>query len=60
MTLLIRPTNAADIPAITRIYAHAVTHGTATFELKPPDEAEMLRRFDKLRAGPFPYVLHPG
>ncbi len=57
MTLLIRPTNAADIPAITRIYAHAVTHGTATFELKPPDEAEMLRRFDKLRAGPFPYVV---
>ena len=39
MTLLIRPTNAADIPAITRIYAHAVTHGTATIELKPPDEA---------------------
>ncbi|MEI8274835.1 MAG: N-acetyltransferase family protein [Hyphomicrobiales bacterium] len=57
MTLLIRPTNAADIPAITRIYAHAVMHGTATFELEPPDEAEMLRRFDKLRAGPFPYVV---
>ena len=57
MTLNIRPTIAADIPAITRIYAHAVTHGTATFELEPPDEAEMLRRFDRLRAGPFPYVV---
>ena len=53
----IRPTTPADIPAITRIYAHAVKHGTATFELEPPDEAEMLRRFEKLRAGSFPYVV---
>ena len=53
----IRPTTPADIPAITRIYAHAVLHGTATFELEPPDEAEMLRRFEKLRAGSFPYVV---
>jgi phosphinothricin acetyltransferase len=57
MTLSIRPTLPADIPAITRIYAHAVKHGTATFELEPPDEAEMLRRFDKLRAGAFPYIV---
>jgi L-amino acid N-acyltransferase YncA len=53
----IRPTTTADIPAITRIYAHAVKHGTATFELDPPDEAEMLRRYEKLRAGSFPYVV---
>ena len=53
----IRPTTPADIPAITRIYAHAVKHGTATFELEPPDEAEMMRRFEKLRAGNFPYVV---
>ncbi len=57
MTLSIRPTLTTDIPAITRIYAHAVKHGTATFELEPPDEAEMLRRFDKLRAGAFPYIV---
>lgn len=57
MTLSIRPTLATDIPAITRIYAHAVKHGTATFELEPPDDAEMLRRFDKLRAGGFPYIV---
>ena len=37
------PPRLADIPAITRIYAHAVTHGTASFELEPPDEAEMAR-----------------
>ncbi len=57
MTLSIRPTLASDIRAITRIYAHAVKHGTATFELEPPDEAEMLRRFDKLRARSFPYIV---
>jgi phosphinothricin acetyltransferase len=57
MTLSIRPTLPTDIPAITRIYAHAVKHGTATFELEPPDEAEMLRRFEKLRAGAFPYIV---
>lgn len=53
----IRPTVAADIPAIARIYGHAVLHGTATFELEPPTDDEMMRRFDKLRAGGFPYVV---
>jgi phosphinothricin acetyltransferase len=57
MTLSIRSTTPADIPAITAIYAHAVRTGTATFELEPPDEAEMLRRYEKLRAGPFPYIV---
>ena len=33
MSLAIRPATLADIPAITRIYAHAVEHGTASFEL---------------------------
>ena len=42
--LSIRPATPADIPAITRIYGHAVRHGTASFELEPPDEAEMTRR----------------
>ncbi|MFA6266280.1 MAG: N-acetyltransferase family protein [Pseudolabrys sp.] len=54
---IIRPTTPADIPAITRIYEHAVRTGTATFELEPPTEAEMLRRYEKLRAGPFPYIV---
>jgi L-amino acid N-acyltransferase YncA len=57
MPILIRPTELHDISAITRIYAHAVLHGTASFETEPPDEAEMTRRFDALRAGGFPYVV---
>ena len=35
----IRPATQADIPAITRIYADAVKHGTASFELEPPYDA---------------------
>jgi phosphinothricin acetyltransferase len=54
-TLDIRPTAAADLPAITGIYEHAVRYGTATFELIPPDLTEMTRRFDALMEGGFPY-----
>jgi L-amino acid N-acyltransferase YncA len=53
----IRAAGAADIPAITRIYAHAVCHGTASFELEPPDEAEMARRQRALFEGGFPYLV---
>jgi L-amino acid N-acyltransferase YncA len=52
----IRPATPADIPAITRIYAEAVAHGTASFELEPPDEAEMARRMAALLDGGFPYI----
>ncbi|HWL30502.1 MAG TPA: GNAT family N-acetyltransferase [Xanthobacteraceae bacterium] len=55
--LAIRPVRPADIPAITRIYAHAVRHGTASFELEPPDEAEMTRRMQVLVGGGFPYLV---
>ncbi|MGB7257752.1 MAG: N-acetyltransferase family protein [Pseudolabrys sp.] len=57
MTLTIRPARISDIPAITRIYAHAVAHGTASFELEPPDEAEMARRMKALLDGKFPYFV---
>ena len=51
------PPTPADIPAITRIYAHAVRHGTASFELEPPDEAEMARRQRALFDGGYPYLV---
>jgi phosphinothricin acetyltransferase len=53
----IRPATPADIAAITRIYAEAVRHGTASFELEPPDEAEMARRFRTLVDGGYPYQV---
>lgn len=57
MSLIIHPTTNADIPAITRIYAHAVEQGTASFELEPPSEAEMERRIKALIDSGFPYLV---
>jgi L-amino acid N-acyltransferase YncA len=56
MTIIIRPAKISDIPAITRIYAHAVEHGTASFELTAPDQAEMARRLNDLSGKGFPYL----
>lgn len=53
----IRAATAADLPAITAIYEDAVLHGTATFEIDPPDLAEMTRRFEGLASGGFPYFV---
>ena len=50
--LTIRPSAPADLPAITAIYAWNVLHGTGTFELDPPSEADMTtRRADVLAKG---------
>ena len=56
MTISLRPARTADIPAITRIYAHAVEHGTASFELTPPDQTEMARRMNDLVGRGNPYI----
>jgi phosphinothricin acetyltransferase len=53
----IRPATEADLPSVTEIYQHAVLYGTATFELIPPDLAEMTRRFKALMDGGFPYFV---
>ena len=56
MLPIIRAASSADIPAITRIYDHAVRQGTASFELEPPDEPEMARRHQTLLDGGYPYL----
>lgn len=55
--LILRPSTPADLPAITAIYAEAVQHGTGTFELEPPDEAEMARRRDDVLAKGLPWLV---
>ena len=52
----IRPATEADLPFVTEIYDREVREGTATFELDPPDLAEMTRRFRSLIDGGFPYL----
>jgi L-amino acid N-acyltransferase YncA len=57
MSPAIRAATPADIPAITAIYDHAVRHGTASFELEPPDAAEMARRLATLLGAGYPYLV---
>lgn len=53
----IRSAQPADLPAITEIYRDAVLHGTATYEIDPPDLTEMTNRFHSLTSDGFPYVV---
>ncbi len=55
--LLIRPSTAADVPAIAAIYGWNVLNGTGTFEVDPPDEAEMARRRDDVLAKDLPWLV---
>jgi len=47
----------ADAPAIAAIYAHHVVHGTASFELQPPSEAEMAARLGKVLDAGAPWLV---
>jgi len=55
--MLIRPSTAEDLPAITAIYADAVLHGTGTFELEPPDLSERARRRDDVLSKDLPWLV---
>lgn len=57
MDLLFRPTEDGDIPPITAIYREAVLFGTASYEIEPPDEAEMDRRWRALLATGHPHIV---
>jgi len=54
---MIRPATENDISAITDIYAHHVRNGTSSFEIDPPDVAEMKRRWQSLVEKKFPYLV---
>ena len=56
-TLLLRDSEDSDIPAITAIYGHAVRHGLASFEIDPPDAAEMTARRAKILERGDPYLV---
>lgn len=57
MPLLLRPSTPADLPAITAIYAHAVAHGTGTFELEAPSAEEMARRREAVVDAGWPWLV---
>ena len=56
-SVLVRPSRAEDLPAITSLYGWHVEHGTGTFELEPPDGAEMTRRRDDVLAKGQPWLV---
>jgi phosphinothricin acetyltransferase len=47
------------IPAIRRIYAHHVLHGTGSFETAPPNTQEMLARVKTFSHVDFHLVYRP-
>lgn len=53
----LRVCERGDVAAIAAIYRHAVLTGLASFELEPPDDGEMLRRWEALRGGGYPYLV---
>jgi L-amino acid N-acyltransferase YncA len=57
MNPTLRAAEPRDLAAITAIYAHHVLTGLASFETEAPDEAEMQRRFEAVRAKSFPYLV---
>jgi L-amino acid N-acyltransferase YncA len=54
--LTIRRTVRADLDDISRIYAHHVQTGVATFELDAPDTAEWRRRWQSVSDGGLPFL----
>ncbi|WP_288083212.1 GNAT family N-acetyltransferase [Shinella sp.] len=55
--LAVRQARESDLTAIQAIYAHHVTHGTASFETTPPTTLELAeRRQASLRLG-MPYLV---
>ncbi|WP_374377441.1 N-acetyltransferase family protein [Dongia sp.] len=55
--IAIRAAEAADLPAIARIYARHVQEGLASFEETPPDLGEMTRRWQAIVAAGLPYLV---
>lgn len=55
--LVIRPSAASDVPAITAIYGWNVLNSTGTFELEAPDEAEMGRRREDVLGKGLPWLV---
>lgn len=53
----IRPSQAADMAAITAIYRHHVLKGTGTFEINPPSLEDMTARREDVLSKGLPYLV---
>ena len=57
IAVTIRPATDADMGSVAAIYAHHVRHGSASFEIEPPDVTEMRRRRSDILAKGLPYLV---
>lgn len=55
--LLVRPCLQQDLEAVQLIYAHHVLTGFGTFELEPPNLAQMTERWSRVAANQWPYLV---
>jgi phosphinothricin acetyltransferase len=53
----LRPATPDDVPAIGLIYADHVRRGTGTFEIDPPDDAEIARRMQAIAERGLPWFV---
>jgi phosphinothricin acetyltransferase len=60
MPFELRPAEPSDLPHVLSIYATEVRHGTASFELEPPDLDELARRHAKVRDLGLPWLVAAG
>jgi phosphinothricin acetyltransferase len=56
-SVVVRPAEPRDAGRLAAIYRPAVNEGTSTFELEPPDEAEMARRLLAITGAGYPYFV---
>lgn len=54
---MIRDALENDLPGVEAIYRPEVLEGTASFELEPPDLAELTARWRAIRAAGLPYLV---
>ena len=55
--LQIRSAVPGDLTTVQAIYAHHVLHGTASFEIEPPEIAEMQQRYAKVVGVGLPFLV---
>ena len=55
--LLVRNAREDDFPALAGLYAYHVLNGLASFEVDPPDAAEMAHRHEQVTALGLPYLV---
>ena len=55
--LTVRASTEADVARCAEIYGHHVLHGTASFEVDPPDLAEMRKRRAAVLDLGLPYIV---